>query len=195
MTIDNWLMIVLIISTFIATLIAPILQLFVKSRINQPKPTPEPSQPKNRIHRIGGWLMRFFTSRLKLVEIVGLASPFFAMLYPIYYLRKYLLDPAPITRSRVFIISWCVTIIWISFLNFILNFGLKYVWQAITKQAEQFERLVDVVGVLKDRVNTLADTQSAMSKTLELAQLSQTETDTPGILRKMLTTIKNLFGG
>jgi hypothetical protein len=50
MTIENWLMIAVI----MATLIAPVLAELVKPRINQPQPAPAPNQPKNLIQRIGG---------------------------------------------------------------------------------------------------------------------------------------------
>jgi hypothetical protein len=58
MTTDNWLMIVVIIST----LIAPTVAVFVQSRINQPTQIPVASQPPSRIHRIGGWFKRIFAS-------------------------------------------------------------------------------------------------------------------------------------
>jgi len=53
---EHWLTIVAMIATSITTLAAPILAEFVKSRSSQPKPIPEPNQPKDMIHRIGGWV-------------------------------------------------------------------------------------------------------------------------------------------
>jgi hypothetical protein len=51
---ENWLAIVAIIAASITTLAAPIVAEFVKSRISQPKPTPDVNQPENAIQRIEG---------------------------------------------------------------------------------------------------------------------------------------------
>jgi hypothetical protein len=50
-TTKNWLEIatlIVLIITAVATICAPLLAVFVQYRINQPKPSPEANQPKNR---------------------------------------------------------------------------------------------------------------------------------------------------
>jgi hypothetical protein len=46
---------------------------FVRSRINRPKPPLEPIQPKTRMQKIGGWLMRRLRSpwELPLLAVIN----------------------------------------------------------------------------------------------------------------------------
>jgi hypothetical protein len=191
MTTDNWLTILLIISNFIAVLVAPLLALFVKSRINQPKPTPEPNQPKNLSQIIRGWLMRVLASPWL---IWGL--PLSSVLLNIYFLRKYLLDPAPITRPAVFIISLCVTLIWFSFLNIILNASLKDVWQTIRDQWEVSLTQSQTDRKIIDSVDALAIGLQATTEAVVSAQRLQTEIDKSkqGVRGKLRAAIKRLTG-
>jgi hypothetical protein len=206
MKIEHWLTIVLIIATFIAQLTAPVLAEFVRSRISQPRPTPQPHQPKTLIRRMGDWIFSFLTSppqRFKRLQMVGLASPLVAMLFPIYLLRAYLLNPIPPTRLVVALMSMSVTLLWFSFLNFLFNVSIHLIWLSIrdatkssTKQSERLSQLANIVARLHERVDALTDNQSAISKTLELTQLAQSEIEkppTPGTLRKIITAIKNLL--
>jgi hypothetical protein len=186
MTANHW-QIVLIITSFIAQLIAPSIAAFVASRSNQPKPTPQPNQPKNRIQRIGGWLIGL--KRLKIAMLVG---PFFAVLFPIYYLHKFFLDPAPITRSAVFIISWCVTIIWFDFLNFILNVSLISVWGSINFLSDSGLKESKTVSLIIDRVDDLYAKVEALAPK-QLLQIGP-DKSTQGKLGKLLAAIKALFG-
>jgi hypothetical protein len=192
MTANYW-QIVLIIATFIAQLIAPSIAAFFASRSNRPKPTPQLNQPKNRIQRIGGWFMGLERS-----EIAMLVSPFFAALFPLYYLHKYLLDSAPITRSVVFIISLCVTLLWFNFLNFILNVSLIMVWRSTNHLGDSVISLSEYMLKESKTVSLIIDrTDDLYAKVEALApkQLSQIETDKPtqGKLGKLLAVMKALF--
>src|SRR6202050_113631 len=93
----NWLPIVSIIISAAATLAAPVLALFVAARINQPRPKPEPKNPKNRIQRIGAWFMR--ASRFSPV------LPLLAVVFDIWALHREIHRPTPITRDTIFDIS------------------------------------------------------------------------------------------
>ncbi len=84
MTLDRWLMVVLILST----LIAPTLAELIKPRTNQPYPTPELSQP-----RIGDWLRRVFQSPWYFPPVVVVLNIIFLVLD----MRK----TAPITRITI----------------------------------------------------------------------------------------------
>jgi hypothetical protein len=163
--------IALIITTFIAQIVAPVVAELIKSRMSQPKPTPEPNQPTNLTQR-----PRIFNRLRKAVTF----SPLFAMLFPIYELRKYLLDPAPITRPAVFIISLCVTLIWFSFLQFLVYLSLDSVSQSIGGLSEFVLRLSESalkesksVSLIIDRTDDLY----ARVESLAPKQLSQTEPD------------------
>src|ERR1022692_949193 len=96
MTIENWLMIAVIIST----LIAPSLANFIQSRTNQPKPTPETNHPKNLTQRIGGRLRRLAASPWIL--------PPLSILYDIGVLVWAIRGTAPVTRAVVVVIASAV---------------------------------------------------------------------------------------
>lgn len=88
MTIENWLAIVMI----IVTLISPMLAVLVASRINQPKQRPEPSHPKSRSQRIGGWLMKAFGSVWWLILV---------FIYNLYLLVSNVRSEEPLNRLGV----------------------------------------------------------------------------------------------
>lgn len=96
MNIDHWLIIAVIIST----LIAPIIGVYAAFRINQPKPSPEANQPKNRSQRIGGWLDRLFQSPWILPPSIALLD--------IYLLLVEFIKASPVTRRDVFLILFYV---------------------------------------------------------------------------------------
>jgi hypothetical protein len=126
MTIDHWLAIASIISTLIAPVAAGIIVLRVASRINQPKPTPETSQPKNRIPIMGGWFMRFLTAPWYV--------PPFGIFLGIYSLRTELHRTTPVTREVVLVIAVSVAVI---FLN-IMGMGIFFVMRLIGYQIDSF---------------------------------------------------------
>jgi hypothetical protein len=107
MTIDQLLTIVAIIATSITTLAAPILAEFVKSRISQPKPTPELNQPKNRIQRIRGWYIR------------ASSSPWMYLFFAVFNICVLLLElgrvTVPIKRNDVLAISLATGNIFLNF--------------------------------------------------------------------------------
>jgi hypothetical protein len=182
MTIENWLMIAVIIST----LIAPSLPNLIQSRTNQPKPTPETNHPKNRTQRIGGWLMRFFQS---VWFIVGWHLVVIAL--NIYILHGKLRKTAPITRGDVFSISMSVASIWFV----VLNMTVIMTQQSISFQADSISTLTGTVGRLLDMIKTLDETVDLKIKTLALPNHQRpTPVSLPlGTLRKMLNAINKVF--
>jgi Na+/phosphate symporter len=185
MTTDHWLMIAAIIATSITTLLAPIVGTLVQSRISHPKPAPELSQPKNRVQRISGWLMRFVQSPWFLVV------PFLAVPLNIYVLLREFHKAAPITRGSVFLISEAVALIWFSF----LNMSVLLAQQSLSRQAELHrkqslidEKMLDLVGDLLDRVKQVEASAPAQASPTVPNDSAQ------GRLRNLLAAIKGLFG-
>lgn len=189
MTIDNWLMIAVILST----LAAPTLANFIQSRTNHPEEAREANQPKNLIQRIGARLMRFFQS---LWWSVG--WPLVFIPYVIYILSGELRKTAPITRGDVFLISESVAAI--SFL--ILNMTVTMMQQSLSSQGESLRTqneaistLTGIVGTQLALIKALDETVDLKIKTLALPKPSQADPDKPppGTLRKMLTAVRSLF--
>jgi hypothetical protein len=154
MTIENWLIIALIISTLIAPTIQTLVASLIIPRINQPKPTPETSQPKNRIQRMGGWLSRFLTSPW--------FFPPFGILFNIYLLFRELHITKPVTRETVFGISMAMAGIVLN----ALSMSMLFIWRAIYRQEEIIEkeselahRLVDTVGSLSDSIKKMGNSK------------------------------------
>jgi len=188
MTIENWLMIAVIIST----LIAPLLALLMQSRISQPKPAPEPNQPKNLIQRMGGRIIRFLQSPWSLVvSFLGIPPSIYALLTAFR-------ETSPVTRASVFLITEGVAGILFSLINasVLLNSQtIRLQTLDIRTQNETISELNAIVSRLLDMIKTLGNTVDVMGKTLALPEPAQSKIDkpTPGTLRKMLTAIENLF--
>jgi hypothetical protein len=149
MTNDNWVTIALISSSFIAQLIAPTLASLVMSRINQPKPTPELTQPKTWSQRIGGWVMRVCLSPWIL--------PPFAISLNIYVLIRGFRDTSPITRAVVLQISEAVAATFFSLLNMSLLIVSRAQVDSTREQATQTRLIVDVVKDIVDWMKRLDD--------------------------------------
>jgi hypothetical protein len=147
MIIGNWETIALIITSFIAQLIAPALAELVKSRINQPKPTPLQNQPKNRSQRIGTWVIRVVQSPWPI--------PVSTITFNIYMLSRILREATPITRWVVLSIAVGVSVIFYSLLNIsvLLNSQIISInFQTIQSQAELTGKIADVVVGIRDRM-------------------------------------------
>jgi hypothetical protein len=185
MTANHW-QILIIISSFIAQLIAPSIAALVASRRNQPKPTPELNQPKKRIQRIGARLMRFFQS---LWWIVGWPLVFIS--YIIYILLGELRKTAPITRGDVLLISVSVTVIW----YLLLNMTVAMMQQSMISLGESILTQSATISTLNDTIKLLDETVDLKIKTFTLPKPSPADPDKPppGTLRKMLNAINKVF--
>ena len=135
MTVEHLLTITAIIATSITTLIAPILSAWGTSRFSQPKPIPEPNQPKNQIQRRGGWIERVFLSKwFSWGQLLIIP-------YDIWAIYKELAKTTPLTRQSVLGVSVLVVVIVASFLNMhVLSF------------AQQNWKLIDLIGKLSDSI-------------------------------------------
>jgi hypothetical protein len=181
MTIENWLMIAVIIST----LIAPTLANFIQSRANiHPKPKPEAHQPKNLIQRMGGWFIRFSNSPWMLPPLL--------ILFNIYLLLSEFRKTTPVTRWTVYQISADVAAIWYGVVLFLLNTA----WQSIRRQAEtsilQSEtnrELLDLIKAVSDGSNTINKETLAITGRV----LTELEKSRQGRLHKLTAKIKGLF--
>jgi hypothetical protein len=189
MTIENWLMIAVIIST----LIAPTLANLIQSRVSHPKQTPEASQPKNLIQRIGGWFIRLSNSPWRV--------PPFLILFNIYLLLSEFRRTTPVTRWTVYQISAAVAGIWYGLVLFLLNTA----WESIRRQweinREQQEvnaiardvdlKLLDIIKSVSDTANATADKSLALTDRV-LTELAKSR---EGRLNKLMAKIKGLLKG
>lgn len=188
MTLENWLMIAVIISTLIAPTIAEL----VKPRINQLTPAPEANQPKNLIQRIGGRLIRLAASPSIL--------PPLGILYDIGVLVWVIRGTAPVTRAVVFVIaSAMVGVAW-NLLNMnVLLLMKNQSWQTDTvakqteimaKQCENIELIIERLEKTERRIDTLDATLKPCEKVSDHAESSKSTR----ALGKLLAAVKNLFG-
>jgi formate hydrogenlyase subunit 3/multisubunit Na+/H+ antiporter MnhD subunit len=178
MTIDNWLMIALIITSFIAQLIAPTLAELVKSRINQPKPTPDPNQPKNLSQRIGGWVIQASLSPWVL--------PPLAIAIDIWILVLQVRNVGPITRGSVVAMSTAVAGGFFTLLNMsLLNTGQIVRAQSRNRAKETLE----MFGLLKDMIDCI----KLLNRAVIAVPASSSEKPADGVTARMMATIKRLL--
>jgi hypothetical protein len=154
MTIENCLKIAFI----IATLIAPSLAEFIKSRLNRPKASLDPNQPTPRIRRIGDSLANILYSPWYL--------PGFLILYNSYFLWLELLSPAPVTRHEVFNICSSVA----GTLYAIILMSINNVWK---QQRENNDRIVGLLNTHTEIIGSTVDDLHTTAKTIHLIQQSQ----------------------
>ena len=76
---------------------------FVRSRINRPKPAPQPIQPKTRMQKIGGWFVRRLMSPWQ--------GPLVLILLTIIVLVLELHITTPITRGVILRLSLAVALL------------------------------------------------------------------------------------
>jgi hypothetical protein len=180
MTIDNWLMIAVIISTLIAPTLA---NLFPPRAQNQPTLTPEANQPKNLIHRIWGDWVRFSNSPWFL--------PPFLVVSNISSLLWELRKTTPVTRSTIFQMSFAVASIWYGVVLFFLSIvwrETKRQWETNFRLNETDQKILNIIRTLHDAVNAVSTTQSV---TVDL--VTTLAKPKPGRLPAMLATIKKFF--
>jgi hypothetical protein len=193
---NNATTIAVIVVAFIAQLIASLVAVFVgRPRNNQPKPIPDPNQPKNRSQRIMDWFMRLFESRWKLPLL-------YVLLYTYGLLREFR-DTRPVTRWAILQISMAVGgIIWAA-VTALVNSLARAMKLGAEAQAAVDRGLLDLIQTLRDWTKESGENQHAINKSLLAslealiaAQPSQTEPDkaTEGKLHKLLGTLKHLFG-
>jgi len=140
MTIQDWATIAIAISApiaAIATLLAPALAEIVKFRISQPKPTPDPNQPKNRNHKIGGVLKRHFKA---------FWFSYLMLFLDIFLLIRELRDPAPLMRYSVFAISVYTTVAVAIFLFIVLAAAFKVMAELLSFTSRSFGEYLRVSG-------------------------------------------------
>ncbi len=169
--------ITLIASSFIAQLIASLVAVFVgKPRNNQPKPTPEASQPKNSAQRIKGWFMRFVESPLGF-------PPLFVVVYTVQ-LVWVMRDARPVTRGVILAISGLVAgIFW--------NLGYILIWRVIKSRDKSDSLVLEIINGsielnrdLHEWVKALSDTVLAMEKSNQ---------PTRGPMDRLRAAMKELF--
>ena len=132
MSTENWInvaMIIAVIMTAAATLVGPVLAVYVQVRMTQPRPTPVTSQPKNRIQRIGGVLKRHFKT---------FAFSYLMLALDIFLLIRELRDPAPLMRHSVFAISVYTTVAVVIFLFIVLAGAFKVMAELLSFTARSF---------------------------------------------------------
>jgi hypothetical protein len=176
----NWLTITLSASTIIATVIAPLLAVFIQFRISQPKSTPDPNQPKNLIQRIGGWLNHFALSGW------FVSLPLLGIPLDIWQIHSELAKTTPLTRGSVFGISMLLSsIVFIALCT------------EITLQSQAFRKhailTVDSITKLLAIVDKQDEAFTTRLEVLEKLKTAQTELakPVPGLLRRVLRAIKN----
>src|SRR5271169_78126 len=173
---DNGKTIALIASSFVAQLIASWFAAFVgRPRNNQPAPTPEPNQPKNRPQRINGWFMRLAVSP-------WVTPPLFILIY-IYGLLEVFRETRPVTRGVILEISILVGgIFWA-----VGQVDTRLIWRAILRQNEIEDRLLDNEGRLLEQVGELSNIATTMAESA-----AASTQPAPGALDKFLCTMRKL---
>jgi hypothetical protein len=160
MATPNWLTIALAMSSVIATLIAPLLPGFVESRKNQPKPTPEAAQPKNRIQRMGAWLRRR-----------PWVLPAFGIVLNVCILLPYALRHAsPITAYIVLEISIIVAS---TFLN-LAFMSISSIIELMREMLDLDSRLHEVISGIIDVEGITIDRLGQLEKGLKTKKLPKT---------------------
>lgn len=146
----NWLLVVSIIVNAITTLAAPAVGVLVAERKNQPKPIPDPKNPKKRTQRIGGRPIRISNS-LWVLPLFGILFNFCILPYEIRHAN-------PVTGRAVFEISLAVTGIFYNLVLIHLSSLDRLIGRIIDldgKRNETMSRMVDIEGHLIDIVKQL----------------------------------------
>jgi hypothetical protein len=186
MTLENWLMVAVIIST----LIAPTIAEFVKPRISHPNPAPEANQPKNLIHRIGGRLLRVAASPWIL--------PPLGIVYDIGVLAWNLRSSAPVTRGVVLTMgSAMVGIAW-NALNMnvlVLTTNQTLQTRTIAIQADIMAKENANIGMIIERISNIERRADALETILKPSEKALSRANRPTrALGKLLGAIKGLLG-
>jgi UDP-N-acetylmuramyl pentapeptide phosphotransferase/UDP-N-acetylglucosamine-1-phosphate transferase len=155
MKIEHWLTIVAIIATSITTLAAPILTEFAKSRMSQPKPAPEPNQPKKTIHRIGGFV------RISWMYLLAIVLNICVLLWELHH------AVVPIKRDDVFSISIttgtifsCLALIFLSLID-------RTVGTLVNTSIEQAKislKLSEITGDFQKQINDMLQASNLREK-------------------------------
>jgi hypothetical protein len=163
MTTEHWLTIIAIIATSITTLAAPILAEFVKSRMSQPSPSPDPSQPKKLIQRIGGWLKRAVLSPWwSLWSVFWLLANIRVLLWELHRMT------GPIKRDDVLALSITMGAIYYCLMSININFltggsksqsdlSLKFI--AIVESLQEQLKTMRQLADMREKTNALANSQ------------------------------------
>jgi hypothetical protein len=189
---NNATAIAVIVVAFIAQLIASLVAVFVdRPRNNQPRPTPDPNQPKNRSQRIRDWLRRLVESRWQI--------PLLSILLYTYTLLQEFRDTRPVTRWVILLISIAVGGIFWAGVIALVNALAREMRLRADAQDEVNRRLLGLIEDLRDLIKAMGDTQHAidesLNSTLEALIAAQTKPNKPieGKVRKLLSGLKKLF--
>jgi hypothetical protein len=185
MTIENWLTT----GVIIATLIGPSVAEFVKSRLNQPKASPDLNQPTPRIRRIGNWLANILQSPWYL--------PGFLILSNSYFLRQQLLSTAPLTRHEVFNI--CSSVAGIFYAIMLMSFSNVWKQQReinarqqdiLAEQAQTDRTLCSVLNTHMKIIGLTVDDLHTTAENIHLILEGQDERRQTEVLRARLTELE-----
>lgn len=151
------------IAQILATLLASsALWDFIKSRVNRPKLAPEPSPPKTRIQKIGGWLLRRFRSPWEL--------PLLGILFNGYVLFTELRRNTPVTRGVVLGIALSVALMVLCFLTMSLSLiwqAIGNLWESVTNKGERISSVYDHISSLYDLGRKQADVSNQQTDLLQ----------------------------
>ncbi len=137
-----WLLILSIIVNAITALAAPVIQVYVTTRMSQPKPNPVPINPKNLIHTSGGKLASISTS---------IWLPVVGVLFNICILPYEILHAKPVTGLSVFVISVLVGGIFYNFTLISESSLLRLIGKMVELDQHRDEstgRMLGIEGVL-----------------------------------------------
>jgi hypothetical protein len=187
MTIGDWVNVGVIVATLalVMSTLGLIVSNLILIRMNGRNRTPEPSQPKSQIQRIGGWLTRFLQSPWLL--------PPFLMLVNLYTLVGELRSTAPITRGAVYHISTAVAGMLYGATLLLLNIAwqsFRQQWQLNIEQSKFDHKIIDILRALAGSVHTTAETLALQQK-LQQLQIEQAELEQSGQgrLRRLLKVL------
>ena len=182
-------MLIVAIITVAATIVAPLLAVLVQNRINQPKPSPEANQEKNRSQSIGGrvskHLKAFWPQHLAIVVNIAVL---------IYFLS----DTAPVSRLTVFYMAIAtggiflqfVTILVISLVNHIFDLTIKRTNDLSGNVNKLIELSGENIGLMKRQMEV---TQGVID---ELSTLKdKTQNKQHGRLGALVDKVNKFLGG
>jgi hypothetical protein len=205
MTTDQWLVVGLIISNFVAPIVAE----RIKPSISKPKAAPETNDPKKRTRRFPGWLIRLGTSPWILPPI--------GILYDIGVLVWVGRSSTAVTRGVVLMIASAVAgIVWNAVnMNALVSANNATTWTEIVSKmadtqslmAESQSTQTDVLGKLSksielivERINKIEHRldilDASMKPGIEIAEVSEQSAPdkTTLAVAKFLTAVKTLLG-
>jgi hypothetical protein len=156
---STWLTIALIISTFIANCVGPIIGALMSRRNSQPKLTPDANQPKDRITVKDG-LLRQRRKHDRFAALGSLAGVAICL----GILIRELSAPEPLTRGSILVISCAAASLVITPAN---HFVLRIILENDRHHTDMISQIIATTNTVIESQSVLADTQKLLNDKIE----------------------------